>query len=107
MATTITGSGPFKTARVDLGATLGKAEAITLPRWAREVEISIYESDDTTGTGGSLSSSGTDGGDPDANAIRIDVSERKFLGFMPSESAVVLYVSGDTADAIAHVRVTS
>lgn len=107
MATTITGSGPFKTVRVDLGATAAKVEAITLPRWAREVEVSVYASDNTTATAGTFSSSGTDGANPDAAAIRIDSAERKFLGFSPSESAVVIYVSGDVINAVAHVRVTS
>jgi hypothetical protein len=107
MATTITGSGPFKTVRVDLGATAAKVEAITLPRWAREVEVSVYASDNTTATAGTFSSSGTDGADPDASAIRIDSAERKFFGFAPSESAVLIYVSADVINAVAHVRVTS
>jgi len=107
MATTITGSGPLKTTRVDLGATAAKVEAITLPRWAREVEVSVYASDNTTATAGTLSATGTDGADPDASAIRIDSAERKYLGLMPSESAVVLYVSADVTNGVAHVRVTS
>lgn len=107
MATTITGNGPIKTQRISLSATIGNATAITLPRWAREVELSVYESDNTTATGGKISSTGTDAAASDSNAIRIDSAERKFLGFSPSESAVTIYVSGDTANAVAHLRVTT
>jgi hypothetical protein len=107
MATTITGNGPLKTTRVDLGATAAKVEAITLPRWTREVEVSVYAADNTTAAAGTISSSGTDGGDPDASAIRIDSGERKFFGFAPSDNEVTIYVSGDVVNAAAHLRVTT
>jgi hypothetical protein len=107
MATTITGNGPIKTARVPLGATIGNATAITLTRWTREVEVSVYESDNTTATGGTVSSSGTDAAAADGAAIRIDSGERKFFGFAPSDNEVTIYVSGDTANAVAHLRVTT
>ena len=107
MATTITGNGPLKTARVPLGGTAGYTTAITLPRWARDVQVAVYESDDSTQTGGTLSSSGTDGAVPDASAIRIDSAVPMFFGLSPSENEVTIYVGGDEIDAVAHIRVTS
>jgi hypothetical protein len=107
MATTITGNGPLKTARVPLGGTAGNTTAITLPRWARDVQVGVYESDNSTQTGGTLSSSGTDGAAADSAAIRIDSAVPMFFGLSPSENEVTIYVSGDEIDAVAHIRVTS
>jgi hypothetical protein len=107
MAATITKAGspgPI-TDRIALGATAGNVTRITFPRWAREITIRIFASDNTTASAGFVSATGTDGAAYDADAVRIESGIPYMLNPPPGAPAVVLYVAGASSDDVAHVSV--
>lgn len=109
MAATVTKSGtpgPI-TDRVALGGTAGNATAITFPRWAREIAIRIFASDNETQSAGFVSSTGTDGAAMDNNGVRIESGIPYMVNPSPGSPATVLYVSGDSANDVAHVSVSA
>lgn len=109
MAVTVTKSGSpgVITDRIALGATPGNATAITFPRWAREIAVRIFASDNETPSAGFVSSTGTDGAASDSNAIRIEASIPYMANPSPGTPATVLYVSADNADDVAHISVSA
>lgn len=109
MAATVSKSGtpgPI-TDRIALGATGGNATAVTFPRWAREISIRIFASDNETQSAGFVSSTGTDGAAIDSNGVRVELGVPYMLNPSPGGAAVVLYVSGDAANDVAHISVSA
>ena len=123
MAATVTKSGSpgVITDRIALGATAGNATAVTFPRWAREISVRIFASDNETQSAGFVSSTGTDGAAIDSNgvdlryAIVLDSKDRTPSVISnaagspvgPGTPATVLYVSADSANDVAHVSVSA
>lgn len=109
MAATVSKSGTpgVITDRIALGGTAGNATAITFPRWAREISVRIFASDNETPSAGFVSSTGTDGAAMDSNGIRIENSIPYMVNPTAGGPAVTLYVSGDSANDVAHVSVSA
>ncbi len=109
MAATVSKSGTpgVITDRIALGGTAGNATAITFPRWAREISIRIFASDNETQSAGFVSSTGTDGAAMDSNGVRVELGVPFMLNPSPGSPATVLYVSGDNANDVAHVSVSA
>jgi hypothetical protein len=109
MAATVTKSGSPGTItdRIALGATAGNATAITFPRWAREISVRIFASDNETQSAGFVSSTGTDGAAIDSNGIRVELGVPFMVNPSPGTLATVLYVSADSANDVAHVSVSA
>jgi len=107
MAATVTkaGSPGAITDQIALGGTGGNTTAVTFPRWAREIAVRIFASDNTTPSAGSASTTGTDGAAADANSVRIEESIPFMVNPSPGSAAVTLYISGDNADDVAHITV--
>ena len=102
---TKTGSpGPI-TDQVALGGTAGNVTRVTFPRWAREISVRIFASDNTTPSAGFVSHSGTDGAAYNADAVRLEESVPFMVNSSPGATAVILYVAGDGANDVAHVSV--
>lgn len=109
MAATVSKSGtpgPI-TDRIALGGTGGNVTAVTFPRWAREISIRIFASDNETQSAGFVSSTGTDGAAIDSNGVRVELGVPYMLNPSPGGAAVVLYVSGDAANDVAHISVSA
>lgn len=107
MAATVTKAGtpgPI-TDRIALGGTAGNVTQITFPRWAREIAVRIFASDNTTASAGFVSNSGTDGAAYNADAVRIEESVPFMVNPSPGGPAVVLFVAGDGANDVAHITV--
>jgi hypothetical protein len=107
MAATVTKAGspgPI-TDRIALGGTAGNVTQIAFPRWAREISVRIFASDNTTPSAGFVSHSGTDGAAYNADAVRIEESVPFMVNSSPGAHAVVLYIAGDNANDVAHVTV--
>jgi hypothetical protein len=98
--------GPI-TDRVSLGGTAGNATKLTFPRWAREIAVRIFASNNETQSAGFVSSTGTDGAAMDSNGIRVELGVPFMLSPSPGGPAVELYVSADSANDVAHVSVSA
>ena len=98
--------GPI-TDRISLGATAGNVTQITFPRWAREISVRIFASDNTTASAGFVSNSGTDGAAYNADAVRVEASIPYMVNPSPGGQAVVLFVAGDGSNDVAHVTVSA
>lgn len=109
MAATVSKSGTpgVITDRIALGGTAGNATAITFPRWAREIAIRIFASDNETQSAGFVSSTGTDGAAMDSNGVRVELGIPYMVNPSPGGPATVLYVSADSANDVAHVSVSA
>lgn len=109
MAATVSKSGSpgAITDRIALGGTAGNATAITFPRWAREISVRIFASDNETPSAGFVSSTGTDGAAMDSNGVRVENSIPFMANPSPGSPATVLYVSADSANDVAHVSVSA
>lgn len=109
MAATVSKSGTpgVITDRIALGGTAGNATAITFPRWAREISIRIFASDNETQSAGFASSTGTDGAAMDSNGVRIELGIPFMVNPSPGSPATVLYVSADSANDVAHISVSA
>lgn len=109
MAATVSKSGSpgVITDRIALGATAGNATAITFPRWAREIAVRIFASDNETQSAGFVSSTGTDGAAMDSNGVRIEQGIPYMANPSPGTPAVTIYVSADSANDVAHVSVSA
>lgn len=109
MAATVSKSGTpgVITDRIALGGTAGNATAITFPRWAREISVRVFASDNETQSAGFVSSTGTDGAAMDANGVRIELGIPFMVNPSPGSPATVLYVSADSANDVAHVSVSA